>query len=372
VLDEHLGYASDHVRNERMRAGIARIINAGDRVADLGCGSGILGMFCLQAGAGFVEAIDETPILEAARGSFERAGFGDRVRLHRSNSYRTTLAEPVDLVVCDHVGYFGFDYGIVGMLADARRRLLAPGGRILPRRIDLFLGLVRDEATVGKRDGWQAAKVPAEFHWLRGLDANRKHAVRLGAEDLLAEPAALGSLTLGEPAEPFLSWTTSVIAGFDGVVGGLAGWFRAELADDVWMTNAPGDPAAIDRPQALLPLESPLPVRAGDRVEVTVMARPADHVISWRVRHPASGRRYSQSTLRGELISAVEMRRRGPDWRPALNEQGRARRIVLDYCNGHRSAAEIEALVRRDHPGLMPSPEEISRFVTRVLAWDAE
>ena len=52
MLDEHLGYVADRIRLERFRAAIAKAITAGDRVADLGCGSGILGLLCLRAGAG--------------------------------------------------------------------------------------------------------------------------------------------------------------------------------------------------------------------------------------------------------------------------------------------------------------------------------
>lgn len=40
MLEEHLGYVADRVRLERFQGAIARTIKAGERVADLGCGSG--------------------------------------------------------------------------------------------------------------------------------------------------------------------------------------------------------------------------------------------------------------------------------------------------------------------------------------------
>ena len=45
---------------------------------------------------------------------------------------------------------------------------------------------------------------------------------------------------------------------------------------------------------------------------------------------------------------------------------------MLGYCDGRRTAREIEQAVLRDHPGLFPSPEEIRRFVAQVLGRDAE
>ena len=42
MLQEHLGYVAGRVRLEQFQAAIAKTINAGDRVADLGCGSDLL------------------------------------------------------------------------------------------------------------------------------------------------------------------------------------------------------------------------------------------------------------------------------------------------------------------------------------------
>lgn len=371
-LDEHIGYVADQRRTALLRAALAATVGPGDRVADVGCGSGILGLLCLRAGAGFVEAIDETAILEAARETFQRAGFGDRVRLHRESSFRVRLSPRVDLVVCDHVGYFGFDYGLLELLADAKTRFLAPGGRILPRRLELHLGLVDDAAAAEPRDRWQAPEVPRELHWIRAPSANRKHAVTLTGESLLGDPARLATLTLGDPAPELLSFTVELVADRRGALGGLAGWFRAELAEDVWMTNAPGDAQAIHRPQALLPLEVPIALEAGDRIRAIVMARPGESLISWRVEHLGTGERRAHTTLRGALLGTADVRRQRPDRRPTLTPLGEATRLVLGYCDGQRTAAEIQQIVRRDHPDLLPSPEELSRFVAQTLARHTE
>ena len=119
MLNEHLGYVADRTRFEQFRAAIAKVVCAGDQVADLGCGSGILGLLCLQAGAGRVCAIDSTAMIEVARETLARAGLGDRGVFIPSHSLRVDLPEPVDVVICDHIGYFGFDYGILHTLQDA-------------------------------------------------------------------------------------------------------------------------------------------------------------------------------------------------------------------------------------------------------------
>ncbi len=193
-LDEHLGYVADRTRLKQFRAAIAEVVCAGDQVADLGCGSGILGLLCLRAGAGRVFGIDSTAMLEVARETFSRAGLVELAVFIRGQSHRVGLPSPVDVVICDHVGYFGFDYGIVHTLQDARRRFLKPGGRLVPARIRLQLGGVESQTCRDKAEGWGAEGVPAEFHWLRQHTVNAKHAVELPRKALLGAPAALGDI----------------------------------------------------------------------------------------------------------------------------------------------------------------------------------
>ena len=67
ILDEHLGYIADPIRLDLFRTAIAQAVQPGNRVADVGCGSAILGLLCLQAGAGHIDAIDSTGAIEIAR-----------------------------------------------------------------------------------------------------------------------------------------------------------------------------------------------------------------------------------------------------------------------------------------------------------------
>jgi SAM-dependent methyltransferase len=371
MLEEHLGYVADRVRIEAFTAAIARILRPSHVVADLGCGSGILGLLCLQAGAARVFAIDSSPMIEVARKTMERAGLAGRVEFIRGHSHRIELPERVDLVICDQVGYFGFDYGIVHTLQDARRRFLKPGGSIIPGAIRLQLGAVESKACHDKAEGWQAASVPPEFHWLCHHSVNAKHAVELPPDVLLGAPASLGEIDLRSDSLDFFHWTATLRIERDGTMHGLAGWFDCELAEGVTMTNSPLSDRAIDRSQAFLPIEEPVPVRAGDEVRATVMARPADNLIAWVVDLPASGRRFSHSTWQGILLAPEDLLRTRPDRVPQLSADGRARTTVLSYCDGRRTAREIEQAVLQDHPDLLPSPDEISRFVAQVLGRDA-
>ena len=332
----------------------------------------MLGLLCLQAGASRVYGIEAKSILEASRGTFSRIRLGNQATLIRGRSQRVVLHEGVDLVICDHVGYFGFDYGILDMLQDARRRFLKPGGRLIPAGIRLYLGAVESESAREKTCGWAAETVPPEFHWIQCHTVNEKHGLKLAADAILGPPTAFGKIDFYVDQPDFFSWTAELQIERDGVVHGLAGWFDCELAEGVWMTNSPLSREAIDRPQAFLPIDEAVPVSAGDIVKATIMARPADHLIAWVVEFPATGRRFSHSTWQGMLLSPEDLIRAHPERIPQLSHEGQARMTVLQYCDGRRMARDIERAVLQDHPTLFPSPQEISRFVMQVLGSDTQ
>ena len=372
MLQEHLEYLSDPVRLNAYRAAISTVVTNGMRVADLGCGTGVLGLLCLQAGASRVYAIDSSAMIGVARESLSRAGYGQQAEFFHGQSSWAQLPERVDLVVCDQMGYFGFDYGIVGQYQDAKVRFLKPGGILMPARISLHMAAVESVECHRLAQAWAAEPVPPDFHWLRQRATHAKHAVELKADLLISSTAELGTIELGNDGPPFFSWSADVRVTRDGCVHGLGGWFGCELAEGVGMTNSPLAKQPIRRCQAFLPLDEPVRVRKGEQIVARIMARPEDDLLAWVVEFPATGRRFRHSTWNGCNLSPQDLARASEKTRPRPNATGRARSTVLSYCDGERSAREIERVVLERHPELLPSRTEISRFVAQTIARDCE
>jgi predicted RNA methylase len=367
VLKEHLSYVADARRLARFREAVARSMPPEAVVADVGCGSAVLGLLCLQAGARHVYGVDETAALEVARQSMVRSGRAEQTTFIDGKSSHVSLPEPVDLVICDHVGYFGIDYGLVELMADARR-FLKPGGQMIPGRLKLLLAPVGAERLLALSQGWSQPDIPAEYHWLTELAVNNRYAVDFKPEEVLSAPVELAFIDLREEQPAFFSWSVEWAADRDDVVHGLGGWFDCELAHDVWMTNSPLSEQAIERHQIFLPLSSPLPVKAGDVLQATVMIRPSDNLIGWTVRHPASGFSSSHTTWNGDLLGAEKLMKLRPDHSPSPTVFAHALAVVLGYCDGQRTVADIQRQVMEEHPGLFPTPGEIQRFVASVVS----
>ena len=298
-LEEHYGYLADRVKRERYQATIDKLVGPEHVVLDLGCGSGMLGLMALRAGAKRVLFVEEGAVIEIARRTIAEADLDERAEFFQENSYKLELPELADIILCDHVGYFGFDYDILGMLADAKKRLLKPDGIIVPAVIELNLAPVESEACRKLVSQWRDGSVAGDYAWVTTIAANTKHAVNVEGSDLLAEPVTFASLELGDDAADFFTWQVDFACVRDATFDGLVGWFDCVLHDDIRMTNGPQENDNLDRSQAFLPLEEPISLKAGQRLEATIMARPHDHVIAWTISSPDTGQRFEFSTFNG-------------------------------------------------------------------------
>ncbi|MGL4232933.1 MAG: methyltransferase domain-containing protein [Casimicrobium sp.] len=337
------------------------------RVLDAGCGSGILGLLALKHGAEHVYFVESNASIALARRAIAEAGFTGRATFLNESTFAVELDPRVDLVVCDHVGFFGFDYGLLDLLSDARTRLLKPGGTLIPSKLDLFIGAVACSKANEIANAWQASIIPREFHWVKEVSLNKKHAVNFVAQDVCSSVARICSLSTHDVPEQSFRWNAQLTASKDVSLDGIAGWFNAELAPDVWMTNSPLSDRSIQRPQAFFPIGESLVVREGDSIDVTIFARPADDLISWIVTHSPSGKVFRHSTGFAMPLELESLARARTDHVPKMTRDGEIRRLILKYCDGKRTVADIVAQVRVAHGPLFRSESELQHAVSVAL-----
>lgn len=117
----------------------------GKTVLDLGCGSGILSMFCSKAGAKQVISIDQSDIIYKAM-DICRANNIENVKLIKGRLEDTDIGvEKVDVIVSEWMGYFLLFEGMMDSLIYARDRHLVEGGTLLPNRCNMSLVAFGDE-----------------------------------------------------------------------------------------------------------------------------------------------------------------------------------------------------------------------------------
>jgi len=369
-LEEHRLYLQDRVRLAAYRAAIKATVRPGQTVVDLAAGTGILGLLACEAGAGRVYAVDESGMADLARDLARANGFGERIEVIRGNAFRASLPQRVDLAITDQMGRFGFEAGLVQLLADARQRFLKPGGVTVPAAIDLQIAPVKC-APVASRLLFSDSR-PGGFSYRAAQEValNTGYPITFRRDDLLGAPALLARLNLVEDRAA-ISGSVSMPIETRGVLDGIGGWFTARLSPAVSLTNSPLSACAINRRNVFFPIARTTPVENGDVVRVEMKIMPANLIVAWRVevrgRDGALRARSSHSTLRGMLLSGAGLNRLKSDYVPRLNRWGEARRAVVNLCDGAHAVSEIDAEIHRRYPDLFASLEQASVFVAEVV-----
>jgi protein arginine N-methyltransferase 1 len=308
-----------------------------------------------MSGARRVYAVEAGPIIELARAVCRHNGFEDRIIFLNDWSTNVELPEPVDVIVTETIGNVGFEEGILGWILDAKERLLAEGGKIVPRSVELVVAPVEDATDYGYVDSWTQDLHSLDFSPARALAVNNMLWAELSAQSCLGEPVPLVCVDTADAASADIGGEASFVATRDGLVHGIGAWFAAELAPGERISNGP----PLRTPswsQVLLPLERPLRVREGDRLWVQIQTRHHAAHWQWQVgRGSADGGmgdgatneqgtfgeaiRTHQETLSGELRAPDPMFTLGH--MPRRTEEAEVDLFILDAMDGVTMVEEI-------------------------------
>ncbi len=135
-IESHLPMLADEARVQAYAEAI-RAHAPGQRVAELGCGTGILSLLAAKAGARTVWTVEESDAAEVAQAMFRANHVEAQIALVRANSFDAEPPAPVDLVIHELFGIDPFEENVIASITDARRRWLKPGGRLLPMGFSL-------------------------------------------------------------------------------------------------------------------------------------------------------------------------------------------------------------------------------------------
>lgn len=256
---EHFGMVRDTVRVSAYRRAIFR--HCRDKtVVEIGCGSGILSIFAAKAGARRVIAIEESSIADLAAAMFAANGVADRVELRRANSRDVSLDERADVILHEVLGVDPFGENILSFIEDARDRLLAPGGMLIPSALEVccvgfevhdrpYLDHARACAELSELEGPYGVDFGAFRRFVN--DARDRFKRPLGnLGDAQFEPRILTAETQlcridfgsGSPLDVAPRNDLRLRVAQPGTLGGVLVYFRAQLDDETVLSNAPWAP----------------------------------------------------------------------------------------------------------------------------------
>jgi len=118
----------------------------GKKVLDVGCGTGILCMFAVKAGALHVVGVDMSNIIDQAQKIIEANGFKDTITLVKGKLEEVELPfQEFDIIVSEWMGYFLLYESMLDTVLVARDKYLKPGGMLFPDKATIYLAAIEDE-----------------------------------------------------------------------------------------------------------------------------------------------------------------------------------------------------------------------------------
>jgi len=140
---------SDHIRMKAYHSAIFdnKDYFQGKVVLDVGAGSGVLSMWCAQAGAAHVYAVEYTDMALHARELIARNGLSDRVTVIQSSMEDVELGEGVrvDAIVSEWMGLLLFRESMLDTVIYARDNFLKPGGTMWPSHAAMYWSMISAE-----------------------------------------------------------------------------------------------------------------------------------------------------------------------------------------------------------------------------------
>lgn len=349
---------------------LRRAVTPGCTVIDIGAGFGVFSLLACQYGAAKVIAIEPDPSIELLMPLAQANGFADRIEVVRDISTRYTPAAKADVIVSDCRGNLPLYEYHIATIRDARERLLAPGGTLMPMRDTIRIALA-SSATSHRQVGypWRKNRYGLDLNAGVRYAANTSLRTYLKPNALASEPQDLATIDYRTVTDPDLDAQSELTATTNRTVHGVLVWFDAEIAEGIGYSNAPGAPPLVYR-QRFLPFPEAVRLRAGDRVKLRLRATLSgdDYIWSWdsEVIDGSSRERrkqFRQSSFLGKIFSPQAIKTLASDHVPtgsALMEIDRDCLTMVQAGQGY----SLDAIARTIHE------KYPARFVTHQKALD--
>lgn len=277
-IEYHRTLIADRIRNQAFHDALARVIRRGaTTVADIGAGTGLIGLMAAKLGAKEVLLYEAAEVAGVAAATIK----ANRARAcHLMPCHSTEMEDPprVDVVVSETLGNYALEENIIDTLADAQLRHLKDGGLMIPARIRQFVVPVISDRIHRELRVWDDVGFDLDLSDALEMSLNNVYVRSFTADDLLDGGGAAkvwDTVTLGSDKKSARKGEVSWKVDQAQTVHGFAYWWETDLIEGVTLSTAPDAPRTHWE-QLYFPLMTPLALDAGESVLVTLRSRSSE------------------------------------------------------------------------------------------------
>ena len=302
-IDYHRTLIADGVRNAAFFAALkAAIVPGMTTVADIGAGTGLLGLMASKLGAKAVYLYETAEVAGVAQ-RILKANKARNCQLIPCHSTQMLDPPQVDLVMSETLGNYPFEENIIDTLSDARGRFLKPGGVMIPANITQFVAPVISDRIHRELTVWDKVGFGLDLSTAKTMSLNNAYVRVLEPRELLGGSKAAvvwdrcdftrdsKSARRGEG-----SWKVSSPA----TIFGFATWWDAGLGAGITLSTSPSAPRTHWE-QLYFPLLEPIALGAGETVGIGLRSRSSEDSgthLAWTATHTdAKGKQRGRQAL---------------------------------------------------------------------------
>jgi protein arginine N-methyltransferase 1 len=306
-IEYHRTLIADDVRNRAFMAALkAAIVPGVTTVADIGAGTGLLGLIAARLGAKEVFLYETAEVAGVAAEILKQ----NKARnCHLMPCHSAEMVDPprVDVVVSETLGNYALEENILETLADASARHLKPGGTLIPSRIVQHVAAVtasrlHDELSAWDRVGHSLA-LPLDLGFAKTMSLNNIYVRTLAPSECLgglAEARAWDTIDLARDHRPARKGAVAWTVARPVTVFGFAMWWEAALGPGITLSTAPDAPRTHWE-QLYLPLLEPIRLASRETLSLSLRSRSSSEAgthIAWTASQlDSDGRRRTRQAL---------------------------------------------------------------------------
>ena len=334
-------------------------VKPGSVVVDIGTGGmGIFALLASRFGARRVYAIEPSNAIQVAQEIARANGWASRIEFIQHLSTKVTLPERADVIVSDLrdvLPLFGLH---IPTVIDARWRLLAPSGKMIPERDILWAAVAEAPFSISRGiPSWNGSDRGFDMRAAERIVTNTIQRARVSPEQLLVEPRSWGNLDYSTICSPDVSTRITWRVSREGTGAGLSVWFDTELTIGAGFSNAPHEPELIYG-SYFLPWSERVELNVGDTVSVSIQANLIhdEYLWCWSTRvvsqdDPSAIKAdFSQSSFFDEPRPREQVLKATPSYVPSLDIDGKVDHFILASMDGSSTLGDIAREAARKFP----------------------
>ena len=247
-------------------------------VMDIGAGTGILSIFAAKAGAKHVYAIEFAEIAIFAREIIKRNGLQDKITVIKGKMEEITLpVEKVDIIISEWMGYFLLYESMLDSVLWARDRYLAPGGKMLPDRAQLFVAALEDGNYKQQKKTFWNDVYGVDMSCLTPTVMKEPLVDSVDSNMIMSDACKILDLDLVHCNKDDVNFTAqySLTAKYNDRIHGLVAWFDtpfSNLSHPINLSTSPYKKYTHWK-QTVFYMENDLDVREGDQIYGSIACR---------------------------------------------------------------------------------------------------